>query len=278
MVENITLWTAFLAGFLSFLSPCVLPIVPAYLSYITGASANVSDENKKFNFKAIIPILFFVVGFSTVFVLMGASASYIGQFFMDYKSYISKIGGALVVFFGIHFTGLFLKPNFKELFFAIGLILVALYTFGIISLDIFFTFAGIWSIVMALYFLRLHEFLYRQFKVEKSGKATGISSFIVGLTFGAGWSPCIGPILGSILMIAMNEGTVSKGMLLLAFYSLGLGIPFILAGLLWTSFLRLVQKFGKFFEIVEIGGGALLIVLGILLATGNLESFSSILG
>ncbi|MCF6174011.1 MAG: ATP-binding protein, partial [Campylobacteraceae bacterium] len=145
-----------------------------------------------------------VLGFSTVFILMGASASYIGQFFMEYKEYIAKIGGALVVFFGIHFTGLFLKPNFEKLSIGIGLLFVSLYTFGIFSLDTFFVFAGIWAGVMALYYFKLHEFLYRQFKVEKSGKATGLSSFIVGLTFGAGWSPCIGPILGSILMIAMN--------------------------------------------------------------------------
>ncbi len=275
MLQDITLWTAFIAGLLSFVSPCVLPIVPAYLSYITGASANVTAEEQKFNIKAVIPVVFFVLGFSTVFILMGASASFIGQFFMDYKMYIAKIGGALVVFFGLHFTGLFLKPNFKELAYAVGLLIVALFTFGLISLDTFYTFAGIWAVVMALYFLKLHEFLYRQFKVEKSGKASSISSFIVGLTFGAGWSPCIGPILGSILMIAMNEGTVSKGMLLLAFYSLGLGIPFILAGVLWTGFLNMVKKFGRFFEIVEIVGGVLLIILGLLLATGNLEKISS---
>lgn len=275
MLQDITLWTAFIAGLLSFVSPCVLPIVPAYLSYITGASANVTEGEQKFNIKAVIPVIFFVLGFSTVFILMGASASFIGQFFMEYKMYIAKIGGALVVFFGLHFTGLFLKPNFKELAYAVGLLIVALFTFGLISLDTFYTFAGIWAVVMALYFLKLHEFLYRQFKVEKSGKASSISSFIVGLTFGAGWSPCIGPILGSILMIAMNEGTISKGMLLLAFYSLGLGIPFILAGVLWTGFLNMVKKFGRFFEIVEIVGGVLLIALGLLLATGNLEKISS---
>lgn len=276
MFQDITLWTAFIAGLLSFVSPCVLPIVPAYLSYITGASANISEE-QKFNFKAIIPILFFVLGFSTVFILMGASASFIGQFFIEYKKYIAEIGGALVVFFGIHFTGLFLKPNFEKIAIAVGLLFVALYTFGLISLNTFFIFVGIWAIVMALYYFKVHEFLYRQFKVEKSGKASSISSFIVGLTFGAGWSPCIGPILGSILMIAMNEGTVSKGMLLLTFYSVGLGIPFILAGLLWTGFLKMVQRFGRFFEIVEIIGGILLIALGILLATGNLEKISTAL-
>ena len=275
MFQDITLWTAFIAGLLSFVSPCVLPIVPAYLSYITGASANITQEESKFNIKAVIPVIFFVLGFSTVFILMGASASYIGQFFIEYKEYIAKIGGALVVFFGIHFTGLFLKPNFEKLAISIGLLMVSLYTFRLISVDTFFIFAGILAIVMALYYLKLHEFLYRQFKVEKSGKASGISSFIVGLTFGAGWSPCIGPILGSILMIAMNEGTVGKGMLLLGFYSLGLGIPFILAGVLWTGFLKMVQRFGRFFEIVEVVGGILLIALGVLLATGNLEKISS---
>jgi len=275
MFQDITLWTAFIAGILSFVSPCVLPIVPAYLSYITGASANIAQEESKFNIKAVIPVIFFVLGFSTVFIFMGASASFIGQFFIEYKEYIAKVGGALVVFFGIHFTGLFLRQDFEKVAFAVGLLFVAIYAFKLISLDTFFIFVGIWAIVMAFYYLKFHEFLYRQFKVEKSGKASSISSFIVGLTFGAGWSPCIGPILGSILMIAMNEGTVGKGMLLLGFYSLGLGIPFIFAGVLWTGFLKMVQKFGRFFEVVEVVGGILLVIIGILLATGNLEKISS---
>lgn len=277
MFENITIWAAFIAGFLSFVSPCVLPIVPAYLSYITGASANSINEEEKFNFKATIPVLFFVAGFSTVFILMGVSASFIGQLFIEYKEYIAKIGGALVVFFGLHFTALFIRPNFEKLMYSIGLIIFALFSFNIFSKDTFFTLAGIWAIVMAFYFLKVHEFLYRQFKVEKSTKASVLSSYFIGLTFGAGWSPCIGPILGSILMLAMNEESIGKGMLLLGVYSLGLGIPFILAGVLWTAFLKMVQKFGNFFKIVEIVGGALLIILGLMLATGNLEAISSAL-
>jgi len=273
MMENVTIWAAFIAGFLSFVSPCVLPIVPAYLSYITGVNAT-QETDGKFNLKAVIPILFFVAGFSTVFILMGASASFIGQLFVEYKEYIAKVGGAIVVFFGFHFTGLFLKPNFEKFMFAIGLLIFSFFAFNILSKDTFFTLAGIWAVVMAFYYLKLHEFLYRQLRVEKSTKASVLSSYIVGITFGAGWSPCIGPILGSILMLAMNEQSIGKGMLLLAAYSLGLGIPFILAGILWTGFLKMVQKFGKFFELVEIVGGALLIILGLMLATGSLSSIS----
>ncbi len=277
MFENITVWAAFVAGFLSFLSPCVLPIVPAYLSYITGATVGSSETEERFNIKAVIPILFFVAGFSTVFILMGASASYIGQLLTEYKDYIAKIGGALVVFFGIHFTGLFLRPNFDRLMYGVALFIVSLGLFDIFSKDTAFTLLGVWSFVMALYFFNVHQFLYRQLKVEKSTKASVLSSYIVGLTFGAGWSPCIGPILGSILMIAMNEDSVGKGMLLLAAYSLGLGIPFILAGVLWTAFLKFVKKFGKFFEVVEVVGGVLLIALGLLLVLGNLSAITAIL-
>jgi len=275
-MENITLITAFVAGLLSFLAPCVLPIVPAYLSYITGANMSVVDENSpKFSFKYLIPVLFFVIGFSVIFILLGASASFIGQFLTDYQDYIAKIGGALVVFFGLHFTNIFIKPEFPKYAYGIGFLIAALFAFGLISQETAFTLGGIWAIVMALYHFNAHMLLYKQLKAEQNPKTSIISSFIVGLTFGAGWSPCIGPVLGSILMLAAQEGTVVKGMTLLAAYSIGLGIPFVVAGLLWTGFIKFVSKFGKFFGIVELIGGVLLIVIGILLATGNLSLISS---
>ncbi len=277
-MENLTIITAFVAGLLSFLAPCVLPIVPAYLSYITGANMGVAQQEEssfKINFKAVIPVLFFVIGFSTIFILLGASASFIGQFLTDYQEYIAKIGGALVVFFGLHFTNIFLNPNFSKYAFGTGLIIIALFTFGLISQETLFTLAGIWAVVMALYYLNAHLLLYKQLKTQKDSKATILSSFVVGLTFGAGWSPCIGPVLGSILMLAAQEDTVAKGMILLTAYSIGLGIPFIVAGLLWTGFMKFVSKFSKFFGIVEIVGGILLILIGTLLATGNLSLISS---
>ncbi len=277
-MENLTIITAFVAGLLSFLAPCVLPIVPAYLSYITGANMGVVQQEQnspKINLKAVIPVLFFVIGFSTIFILLGASASFIGQFLTDYQEYIAKIGGALVVFFGLHFTNVFLKPEFPRYAFGVGLLFIALFAFGLISQETLFTLAGIWTVVMALYYFNAHLLLYKQLKTQKDSKATILSSFVVGLTFGAGWSPCIGPVLGSILMLAAQEDTIAKGMLLLTAYSIGLGIPFIVAGLLWTGFIKFVSKFSKFFGIVELIGGVLLIVIGILLATGNLSIISS---
>jgi len=276
-MENITIITAFVAGVLSFLAPCVLPIVPAYLSYITGLNTShvASDTGFKIDFKVLIPIVFFVFGFSVIFILLGASASFIGQFLSDYQEYIAKVGGALVVFFGLHFTNIFLKPDFPKYAFGVAFVFLGLYSFGIISQETLLNVGGIWFIVMALYYFNAHMLLYRQLKAEQNPKASLISSFIVGLTFGAGWSPCIGPVLGSILMLAAQEDTVIKGIILLSAYSIGLGIPFIIAGLLWTGFVKFVSKFGRFFAVVEVIGGVLLIIIGFLLATGNLTLISS---
>ncbi len=269
-------WASFTAGLLSFLAPCVLPIVPAYLSYLTGTQAVAGQQESKFNLSMLIPVVFFVLGFSTVFIFMGAGASYIGELFAEYRELIAKVGGAFVIFFGFHFMNLFVNPNFIKYFNGVGLLILSLYLFGGMSLETLKDFAGVWVVVDGLYLMNVHMFLYRQMRSQVQMKKTGVwTSYIVGLSFGAGWSPCIGPVLGSILIYASQTENVFKAMTLLGMYSLGLGIPFLLAGIFWQFFLNFIRKFGKFFTVVEYVGGALLIVLGILLITGQLAIISS---
>ena len=265
---------AFTAGLLSFLAPCVLPIVPGYLSYITGVSAQ--EERPKI-LKTLIPVLFFVLGFSSVFIALGAGASFVGQFLAQNREVIAKVGGGIIVFFGLHFSNLLIRPDFLKIFGGISLLISSLYFFGFMETETFKTFLGVLSVVAGLYFLNVHLFLYRQMRKQTGAKMGMLSAFVVGLTFGAGWSPCIGPVLGSILLIASQQDSVIKGMELLTLYSVGLGIPFVLAGLFWGAFMNFVRKFSKFFTLVEYAGGVLLIIMGVLVASGQLSIISSTL-
>ncbi|QWR76219.1 cytochrome c biogenesis CcdA family protein [Candidatus Magnetomonas plexicatena] len=273
---DLSLLSVFTAGILAFLAPCVLPIVPAYLSFIAGVEGGSDSTDIKRNMsKTLIPICFFVLGFSVVFIIMGATATALGRFLVDYQQYINRIGGALVIFFGLHFTNLFLREDFVKLFAGIGLLIAGAFAFEIIGQQDFLTIMGAWAVVFALYFFSAHLLLYRQLKAQNNAAAGMFSSFAVGLTFGAGWSPCIGPILGSVLLLASRQDSVYQGMLFLAVFSLGLGIPFIVAGAFWAGFLNFVRKFGKFFALVEFVGGVLLITLGLLLLTGKLSVLSA---
>ncbi|MCG6550989.1 MAG: cytochrome c biogenesis protein CcdA [Candidatus Magnetominusculus sp. LBB02] len=273
---EITYISAFTAGVLSFLAPCVLPIVPAYLSFITGVETNSANAQAKVQpFKSLIPILFFIGGFSLVFIVMGATATALGRLFSDYQQIISKFGGALVIFFGLHFTNLLLREDFLKIFSGAGFVFVTAFCFDMIEKETFMTVAGAWALITALYLFQAHLLLYRQLKAQKTTGASMFSAFVVGLTFGAGWSPCIGPVLGAILLLASRQETVYQGMAFLALFSAGLGIPFFIAGLFWTSFIGFVRKFGKFFMVVEFAGGLLLITMGLLLLTGKLSLISS---
>ncbi len=229
---NITLITAFGAGLLSFISPCVLPIVPGYLSFISGVSM---EEMQKKNTGAIrrvfINSLFFVLGFSVVFISLGAGATFVSQFLTDYMHIISKVAGVFLVLLGIHFLGLY-KIKFLN------------------------------------YEQRFHV---------GSKKVGVIGSFFVGFAFAFGWTPCIGPILAGILAIAASEETVMRGIILLAFYSAGLALPFLITAVAFNSFLSVSGKIKKHFRIVEIIGGVLLILIGILIFTGSLGYLSGLI-
>lgn len=274
---EITFPGAFLAGTLAFLSPCVLPIIPAYLSYISGVGVEeVQRESKVFNTKVFFSALFFVIGFSIVFTLLGAGASFIGQFLRAYQVEIAKIGGGLVIFFGLHFAGALLRPNFLKELVGVQAFLTALYLFGILSKEAFFGLTGAVGTVLALYLFGLHNQLYRQLKKEVKARASYIGAFAIGVVFAFGWTPCIGPVLGSILFLASQQETVGEGAAMLLLFSFGMGIPFLVAGALFSLFLGFVKGFGKFFRAVEFIGGLLLVSLGVLLVLDKLGWFATL--
>jgi cytochrome c-type biogenesis protein len=231
-MENVSYLAAFGAGFLSFISPCVLPVVPGYLSFVSGASVEelMGGGRSSHRRRAIMAdILAFVLGFSVVFILLGASATALGAFLLAKLTLLSKIAGVLVVVLGLHMLGLF----------------------------------------------RL-SVLYREKRFHSESKRVGVlGSFLVGVAFAFGWSPCIGPILGGILAYASTQETVRQGMLLLAVYSAGLGIPFIIAGLSMDAFFRLTGRFKRHFRKIEVVSGVLLIAVGVLIFTNQLTLISA---
>lgn len=233
-MKDVSFPLAFLAGVFSFLSPCVLPLVPSYVSFITGISfedLKEGTDRKKIRFLTITNSLAFICGFSLIFIALGASSSVVGQFFFNYQDWIRIIGGVLVIFFG-------------------------LFVSGIIKMD----------------------FLTRERKFHVSGKPAGyVGSFLVGMTFAAAWTPCIGPILGTILLYASSHGSAAYGFKLLSVYSLGLALPFFLSSLMFNTFLSYSVKIRKYMRVVMLSSGALLIVFGILLLTNNVRLLSALL-
>ena len=231
-MQNVGILTAFVFGLLSFVSPCVLPIVPGYISFISGVSLDEmqSAEHKKSALRSImVNSLFFISGFTLIFVLLGATATTLGKTFNEYYSTISRIAGVLLIVFGLQMMGLF-RIDFLN------------------------------------YEKRFH---IRQRKLGKFG------SFLVGTAFAFGWTPCIGPVLAAILVIASQQDTVYKGIGLLASYSLGLGIPFFLTGLSINAFFNVFNKVKKHFHAIELAGGAMLVVLGVLMITNYLTIISA---
>jgi cytochrome c-type biogenesis protein len=233
-VENVGILTAFIFGLISFISPCVLPIVPGYLSFISGVSFDEmqsTDDRARVRRRILLNTLVFVLGFSLVFILLGASATAIGHFLQEKINIISKIAGAIVIVFGLHMAGVFKIP-----------------------------------------------FLNYEKRFQSGGRRLGLlGAFLVGIAFAFGWTPCIGPILAGILVVASQQDTVFKGIVLLAAYSLGLGIPFILTGISITAFYSAFNRFKRHLHTVEIVGGTLLVLVGVLIMTNYLTIISSYL-
>ena len=213
---------AFGAGLISFLSPCVLPLIPGYISYISGSSLNELMEKKTVN---VFPIILFAIGFSIVFISFGATASFLGSIILENSYELRIASGIIIIIFSLHIL-------------------------GIINLN----------------FLNYEKRIYTE---KKSGI---FSSLLVGMAFGFGWTPCIGPILGSILALASTEQSLNRGILLLVFYSLGLAIPFILSGYLIQKFLVFSKNIKSKMNIIMKIGGALLLMTGILMITNQLQA------
>jgi cytochrome c-type biogenesis protein len=223
---------AFVAGILSFLSPCVLPLVPGYVSLISGATVeDLQSSDRRMLGTVMLHSLTFILGFSVVFIALGAVATGIGQFANEYHNLLAKVAGIIVIVFGLHLTGL-LK-------------------------------------IKALYAdKRLHDV---------KGGSSALGSFAVGFAFAFGWTPCIGPILATILVFAGAQETVFKGVLLLAIYSAGLAVPFLLTSLGVDSFLGFYTRFRRHLHTVEVVSGVLLIVVGVLIFMNNLKLLSGYL-
>ena len=216
------LFIALGAGLISFLSPCVLPLIPGYISYISGSSLNELLEKKNVN---LIPIILFTFGFSIVFIVFGAASTFLGQVLLQ-NSYELRIAAGLVI------------------------ILFSLQIIGIINL----------------------KFLNYEKRIQTNSNNRFYSPILIGMAFAFGWTPCIGPILGSILVLAATEESVNKGILLLIFYSLGLAVPFVLSGYLIQKFLIFSKNFKKNINLVSKSGGIILLITGILILTNQLQA------
>jgi len=220
---NTTLSVAFLAGLISFLSPCVLPLIPGYISYISGTSLDKLVEKK--NNSVIIKTIFFTLGFSLVFIALGTTASFLGNFFLINSNILRIIAGLVIVLFSLQLIGVI---NFK--------------------------------------------FMNKDIRIFTNKYSNNLAfPLVVGAAFGFGWTPCIGPILGSILALAAIEENINKSILLLSFYSLGLAIPFIISGVLIDKFLFFSKKFKKYILVITKIGGIILLLTGIAILTNHLQ-------
>jgi cytochrome c-type biogenesis protein len=229
--ENISYVVAFVAGLLTFLSPCLLPLIPSFIAYITGISfGDLKNEKKRGEVRAqtIIHSLLFIAGFSLVFILLGLTATALGRALFQFQDIIRMAGGVLIIIFGLFLT-------------------------GVVKMD----------------FLIKEHHLHMKFK-----GATYFGSFLVGVTFAAAWTPCAGPILGSILVLAGTQSSMAHGAALLVVYSLGIAIPFFITGLIINTFLEAFNKFKKVIGGIQVAGGVLLIIVGILMITNYLPVMS----
>lgn len=224
MFGEISLMAAFVAGLLSFLAPCILPLIPPYLAWLSGISLRDDLDKKKVRTKLFLNSLFLIFGFSIIFIVLGASASFLGQILAPHRLLVQKIGGLIIIFFGLEFAG-FLKifKNYQV------------------------------KVVKKLFSKLNHK----------------TSSFLVGLTFAFAWVACFSPILGSILVLSSFQGTLSQGVILLSFYSLGLAIPFLLVSLFLGFFMEKIKVFTKITRWINLFSGLILIILGVLLFTDN---------
>jgi cytochrome c-type biogenesis protein len=230
-IANIGLATAFLAGVISFLSPCVLPLVPGYLSFVAGRSLDELKtlEGRRERIAVLGMSLSFVLGFATVFIILGASATAFGRLLLSYKQEANLIGGVIVIAFGLFMTGI-ISPRW----------------------------------------LQADKRLVHRLE----GRGSPYLSYVLGLAFAFGWTPCIGPILGGILTVSASSAGVLDGITLLAIYSLGLGVPFLLTGLFINHFLAQMKRLGRWSRRIHVTGGVIMIVMGLAMVTGKLGALS----
>jgi cytochrome c-type biogenesis protein len=277
-MSDVTLVGVFLAGLLSFLSPCVLPLVPGYISMLSGIGMEQLRKGELPKSGLFGSALAFVAGFSAVFISFGASASAVGTFLRVNRGFLAPIAGALILLFGLHLIGVLIKLNLRT-----GIIIgVVLWVLGIVSLV---RNAPLFAGLRAIHFFSLSligflgpsmaRWLNRDVRLQSKIGQPGVwSAFVLGFAFAFGWTPCIGPILAAILSVAAAEATVTKGASLLAVYSAGLGIPFLLAALMVEQFSSLLARMKRHLANVERAMGVLMVLTGVGFLTGAVSNVS----
>lgn len=225
---NISLFLAFSSGLLSFLSPCVLPLVPIYLAYLTGSS--IEEMINKNKLTVIYKAVGFTLGFTLIFIIMGISITSLGQLFNRNKDIFRKVGGIIIVIFGLHIMGV----------------------------------------------LKIKTLYYQKTMLQPQKLKSGLSSFFIGIAFAIGWTPCVGPMLASILIYAGSTKTLASGIKLLIAYSVGLGVPFIISGFLVDFISGYIKRFSKYFKLVSIINGLILIFMGIMTFTNKMYIINNI--
>lgn len=227
---DVTFGLSFLAGLASFLTPCVISLVPAYVGYLTGRTvSNQSGDDSAGKWNALMHGVSFVLGFSIVFILLGLAFSALGNLLYEIRDWLAKIGGIIVILFGLHMTG-----------------------------------------ILTIKFL---EFDLRP-RTDLDRNRGYLSSFLLGIFFSAGWSPCVGPVLGTILLLAMNEGSISAGFFLLLAYSLGMAIPFLVAAIAIGWVTRAIRRYRRAIRFIEIVMGVIMIIVGLMLFLGTFETLA----
>ena len=227
MYKNYSIVFSFFSGILSFFSPCILPLIPVYISYITGYTINELEKNEISYVKIFLTSLFFVLGFTTVFISLGASSTFIGKIISEKREILRIIGGIFLILFGLHLTGI----------------------------------------------LKIKKLYYEKRLKIKNVKINYLGAYILGISFSAGWTPCVGPVLSSILILSSMQQTIKKGILLLFFYSLGIGVPFIIISLLIKKIFLILNKIQNFYRAIELILGSLLIFFGLLLLLNKIKFF-----
>jgi cytochrome c-type biogenesis protein len=277
-MNDVPLAGAFLAGLVSFLSPCVLPLVPGYISMLSGIGMEQLRKGELPRSGLFSSALAFVIGFSVVFISFGASASAVGSFLRQNRTLLAPVAGALIFLFGLHLVGALIKLSLR-VGVVLGIILVAL---GVVA---FVRHAPLFAGLGASHFFSLSligffgpamaRWLNRDVHIRSSVSQPGIwSGFFLGFAFAFGWTPCIGPILATVLALAATSDTIARGVLLLAVYSAGLAIPFLLTALGISQFMAFYKNFRKYLHAVEIFSGALLLFVGGLVFVNKLTWLS----
>src|ERR1700681_3037775 len=281
-MTDVSLLGAFLAGLVSFLSPCVLPLVPGYISMLSGIGMEQLRQGQPPRAGLFASSLAFVSGFSVVFISFGASASAVGSFLRQNRALLAPVAGALILLFGLHLIGALIKLNLRAGI-ILGVVLVAL---GVAA---YLRHAPLFAGLGASHFFSLSligffgpsmaRWLNRDVHLRSSATQPGIwSGFFLGFAFAFGWTPCIGPILATVLALAAASDTIARGVLLLAVYSAGLAVPFLLTALGIGQFLRFYQRFRKHLHAVELFSGALLLFVGGLVFVNRLTWMAGKLG